>query len=256
MTWDQEDRFYQHGVSCGVLYLSDCTAVVWNGIISVEQATSFSLEPIFFGGRKVYDIFKDAPLDFKIKSYTYPEVLDDYYEIQPDSGVSLGVEGQQEFVGFSYREMINEEHYKIHIIGNITLNMADTAYTTVMNTVTPTQFVWNGASVKTSLVDAPSSSYLLIDTRLITTPELLLDLETKLYGSENEEAGFCSFEDLVAPYLDWGVLQITPLGADYWKANSVVPGYINDLNADEFEITSSSATFLDSDTYEIETLEA
>lgn len=252
ITWDLEDRFYNAGVDHGVLYFTDGSAVPWNGLVSVDTDAPIELEPAYFGGVKVYDIANRKNLSGTITAFTYPEILEEIGEIIP--GAYIGGE-LPAFSGFSYRENINDDHYKIHVIGNPKLTLGDVSRVTHNEDKEAEEFEWNITAPKVLVDGLPPTSHLVIDTRNVQTDALLETIEELLYGNESTDAGFSSFEYLLTLLANWAILTITDHGDGTWSAFTVFTGYITDLGGYEFEIDTPSATYLDADTYEIETLE-
>lgn len=74
LTWSTPgSRNHDYGVDHGVLYLTDGTAVPWNGLTSVTDTTSKSTKPFYMDGRLFLN--QQIPGDFTgtLKAFTYPD---------------------------------------------------------------------------------------------------------------------------------------------------------------------------------------
>ncbi len=74
LVWDKiGDRFYETGLDKGVLYLSDGSAVPWNGLTSVVENTGKESTPVYYDGTKVNDIIVLGDFSASMRAFTYPE---------------------------------------------------------------------------------------------------------------------------------------------------------------------------------------
>ena len=86
-------------------------------------------------------------------------------------------------------------------------------------------------------------------------PLLLIDLEEILYGNAETEPRLPSLKGLTTFIRKWDRLIITDNGDGTWTATTNAEAIISMLDADTFQIVSDTATYLDADTYTIESSE-
>lgn len=206
LVWDAVgDRFYETGVSHGVLFVkkSDGTydnGVAWNGLTAVNQSPS--------GGESNYqyaDNIKYLNLrsreDFAgtIEAFTYPDEFEACDgSIALVSGVHAGQQNRKAF-GFSYRTEIGndvdgDDHgYKIHLVYGATVNPSEKSYSTINDSPEAINFSWEFETIPVEVetkIDGKKVkpvAHLEIDSRAFTTTaakEALAAFEEKLYGRD------------------------------------------------------------------------
>ena len=261
LEWDKiGERFFETGVSHGVLYPENAPGVAWNGLISVEDSSTDEIEPVFFDGQKINDILTSGDFTGVLKAYTYPdEFLECEGTVEFQEGVFITNQPHTTF-GLSYRTNIGNDldgpyhGYKLHLLYNITAVPAPKEYQTLALDVTPNEFEWQISAIPEDIDFFRHSAHLIFDSTKID-PYLLADIEDILYGSEDNDPHLPSMKSLGGFISSWARLVITDHGDGTWSAYSPVPGVIEMLGPDEFQITSDTATYLDADTYEISTSE-
>lgn len=185
LVWgEKRNQTYERGIDRGVLYPPSGVGVPWDGLISFDEARGGSApNPVYFDGVKVNDI--SAPRDFSgtLKAYTFPDEFmecDGYSEAQP--GFDLGEQMPQMF-GLSYRTMLNDGHYRLHILYNLTATPANLVYSTINNQPTVSEFSWSVVGVPAELAGHRPTCVAKIDSRRVPK-ERLVALENILYGME------------------------------------------------------------------------
>lgn len=259
ITWDAVgERFYESGVSRGVLYKADGSGVPWNGLIEVETGYDTTTEPVHFDGQKVNDILEIGDFEGTVRAYTYPDEFLTYFGSIEDS-VGFRVTGQpQERFSMSYRTEISNDAtqragYKIHVLYNLTAVQSPRASATLTLDPEAVEFEWTITSIPEVVSGYRASSHVIFDSRSID-PYLMLDLEAILYGDEDEDAHLPSMQGMAQFMKKWGRLVITDNGDGTWTAYSPLEGVI-EVAGDEFTITSDTITMLDAETYEITSTE-
>lgn len=258
LAWDQVgERTYQTGVDRGVLYLHDGTAVVWNGLIDVEENTASELKVFHLDGVKYLQNLIPGDFSGKLKAYTYPDEFDSvngvaavapglFYHDQPPESFDLSYRTQ---LGNDLLAM--EYGYKIHILYNLFANPDNVVYTTLKGKeVDPIEFSWTLAGTPVKFGNFRPTVHISIDSTK-TPPELLQMLENTLYGTLTSNPRLPSIQEISEYFGYQGALIITDHGDGSWSAFDESNTYITMLDETTFQIDNADATYLDANTYEI-----
>jgi hypothetical protein len=257
LVWDQVgDRLYEIGVSKGVLYQDDGIGVPWNGLISVEESIDNEVEPVHFDGIKFNDIVTIGDFSAVLRAFTYPDEFD-YYQgvMETQDGFFVTNQPLSKF-GLSYRTEIGNDisgadlGYKIHLLYNLTAIPSPITHQSLSEDIDPIEFEWTISAIPEEIENYRSTAHVIFDSRKLD-PQLLIDLESILYGDDENEPHLPSLKGLSAFVRKWNRLIITNNGDGTWTATSNEPGVIIMLDSITFEITSDTAVFLDADSYEI-----
>lgn len=261
LAWDQAgERIFETGISKGVLYPAEGPGVAWNGLISVEDSATDAVEPVFFDGVKINNVLTPGDFSGVLRAYTYPD------EFLPYEGILEYQEGvfvthqPRDLFGLSFQTVVGDDiegvnlGYKLHLLYNITAIPQQRNYQTLALDVTPTEFEWQITAIPEDLDFFRPTAHVIFDSTKID-PYLLADIEDILYGSEENDPTLPNMKALGAFIRSWERLVITDHGDGTWTASSPLPDVIVMLSETEFEITTDTATYLDADTYEIESSE-
>jgi hypothetical protein len=261
LVWDQiGDRFYETGVSKGVLYKSDSYGVAWSGIISIEEAVSNQVESVHFDGVKFNDIVTNGDFTAVLRAFTYPEEFL-YYEgtLEDQTGFYVLNQGPAMF-GLSYQTKVGDTTsgidagYKIHLLYNLTALPSQRVYQTLGLNLDPMEFEWRITGIPEEIENFRPTSHVVFDSRKLD-PMLMQDLEDVLYGDEDSDARLPPLKGLATWVRNWDRFIITDHGDGTWSADSKLEGQITMLDETTFQIISDTATYLDADTYTIESSE-
>lgn len=255
LTWDQVgERFYEVGVSNGVLYKDDRVGVSWNGLTSVEESVSSSVDPVYFDGVKIADVVTIGDVSAKLKAFTFPDEFLPYEgTLQDQSGFYVLNQPPGRF-GLSYKTLIGNDisgtdaGYKLHILYNLTAVPADRKYNTVSDELDPIEFEWDITAIPEEIERFRPTAHVIFDSRKID-PYLLLDIEDILYGTDETEPYLPSLKSLSAFIRKWERLIIVDNGDGTWTAISPTDVDIIMTDSTTFEITSPSAVVIDADSY-------
>jgi hypothetical protein len=193
--WNQTaQKIFHYGVDRPVLYFVNPTTGVYSGGVPWEGMTSVSISPsgaentVLYANNEAYASFRaKETLGATIEAYTYPP---EFAQCDGTAALMLGVNiGQQNRVkfGFTFRTMIGSDAaglnvgYLIHMVYGCTVSPSESQKQSVNESIEAATFSWE---VATTPVNAPGfnpSSYIVVDSRLVTAPKLLL-LENQLYG--------------------------------------------------------------------------
>jgi hypothetical protein len=257
LNWDKPGtKVFEAGVSKGVLYLPDGSAVPWNGLTSVTETTPREVRPIYFNGRKFLDLASVSNFSATMTAVTYP---DEFVKIEGTEELAKGVfigEQVPKMFNLSYQTRMGNETdydllgYKIHIIYNVTALPADKAYTSLSSEATYTEFEWELSTIPQEIPGHKPTSRLTIDSRTVD-PSLLVDIERLLYGGPTANAQLPPFEEMVKMLSGFFRIEIIDNKDGTWTAYSEFDELIVDEGFGEFTIYDATFEVVDDDTIAI-----
>lgn len=195
--WDQEgQRFYETGVSNGVLYVRDTagykTGVAWNGLVNVSESPSGAeANPIYADNIKYLSLTSAEDFAATIEAYTYP---DEFAECDGSAeladGFFIGQQVRKSFA-FAYKTKIGNDvddnlGYKLHIVYGAKAAPSEKAYGTINESPEAITFSWEVSTVPVPVEGyKPTSTIVLDSTKL--DPTKLAAVEDKLFGTDGDE---------------------------------------------------------------------
>lgn len=202
LVWDAlGERYYETGVSKGVLYVVDDAGaygdgVSWSGLTNVTQTPSGAEATALYADNiKYLNLMSEEDFSAKIEAYYYPdefEECDGSKELVP--GVSAGQQPRKSF-GFSYQTIIgndtkrNAYGYKIHLIYGCTAKPSERSNATVNESPEAVTLSWELSTVAAEIAMEgfkPSAKITIDSTKV--DPAKLKKLEDLLYGTAAAEA--------------------------------------------------------------------
>lgn len=192
------ERFYETGVSNGVLYVQDESGgyprgVAWNGLINVTESPSGAeATPLYADNIKYLQLISAEEFGATIEAYTYPdefEACDGSVELSP--GVTIGQQDRKPF-GLCYKTIIgndvkgNNLGYKLHLIYGAVAGPSEKAYQTVNDSPEAITFSWEITTTPVEVAEHKPTASLIIDSTKIEAAKLA-KIEEKLYGSVSTE---------------------------------------------------------------------
>ena len=202
LVWDAlGERYYETGVSKGVLYVTDDAGaygdgVSWSGLTNVTQTPSGAEATALYADNiKYLNLMSEEDFSAKIEAYYYPdefEECDGSKELVP--GVSAGQQPRKSF-GFSYQTIIgndtkrNAYGYKIHLIYGCTAKPSERSNATVNESPEAVTLSWELSTVAAEIAMngfKPSAKITIDSTKV--APAKLKELENLLYGTAGAEA--------------------------------------------------------------------
>lgn len=199
LTWDDTGkRFYETGVSKGVLYVQEGgtypTGVAWNGLTAVTESPS-GAEPtaLYADDIKYLSLMSAEEFGATIEAYTYP---DEFAECDGSAelveGVTVGQQTRKTF-GLCYRTTLgndvdgNNHGYKLHLIYGAMAAPSEKAYATINDSPEAITFSWEVTTTPVNVTGLKPTASITIDSKK-ADPTCLAALEEVLYGSEEEGA--------------------------------------------------------------------
>ena len=210
LVWDQAgQKFFETGVSNGVLYVSDgqggyLKGVAWNGLTSVaENPSGAESNPIYADNIKYLNIISAEEFGATIEAYTYPdEFMECDGSAQVVAGVNIGQQARKSF-GISYRTRVGNDvagdnlGYKIHVIYNCQAAPSGKTYSTVNESPEAITFSWEVTTTPVPVEGFRPTATIVFDSTKIDA-EKMAAVENALYGGASSEPGLPSIEELLA----------------------------------------------------------
>lgn len=251
--WDNVgERTYQTGIDRGVLYLPDGSGVPWNGLVSLAEASTRETKPFYHDGVKYLE--SQIPGDFsaELRAFTYPDEFDEMVGIVLSDGILFHDQPAQRF-GLSYRTMLGddaqgtERGYKIHVLWNLLANPSTNTFDTVSEANAPIQFGWSLSGIPEIVAGHRPTCHITIDSTKVP-PAVLQVFENRLYGTDEDEPSLVTLTE----FLEFEDIVIVDNGDGTWSAWGAPELVVEDEVEEDFEIFEAKATYLDEDTYTIE----
>lgn len=201
LKWDEiGERYYETGLSHGVLYLRDDETgtypkgVPWNGLISVNESPSGAEPTPFYADNiKYLNLVSDEEFNGTIESYTYP---DEFAECDGSKEVVPGVIVNQQIrktFGLVYKTSLGSDTagttrgYKLHLIYGALAAPSDKGYETIGDSPEAITFSHEISTtpVLVSGMEKPTAS-LVIDSTKVSAVTLAA-FEDQLFGRDPKE---------------------------------------------------------------------
>ena len=210
LVWDQAgQKFFETGVSNGVLYVSDgqggyLKGVAWNGLTSVaENPSGAESNPVYADNIKYLNIISAEEFGATIEAYTYPdEFMECDGSAQVVAGVNIGQQARKSF-GISYRTRVGNDvagdnlGYKIHVIYNCQAAPSGKTYSTVNESPEAITFSWEVTTTPVPVEGFRPTATVVFDSTKLDAGKMAA-VENALYGGTSSEPGLPSIEELLA----------------------------------------------------------
>lgn len=222
LVWGQpSQRKYEAGVDRGVFYPENSPGVVWNGLVSIEEsADGGERNSYYFDGTKYVDLVSYRTYQATLSAFSAPEDFSNNLgDLAIVPGFVLTRQRRRRF-GFSYRSMINETDYKLHLVYNAIASLNSRGYSSMSNTPNVNPFAWViNAVPPQNETHRPSAHYIFDSTKI--APAVLDVIETILYGTDTKPPRMPSLIELFG-LVNWEPLSIVPDSVDGLAA--LIPG--------------------------------
>ncbi len=260
IVWDAVGaREFQVGVDRGVLYPTSGPGVAWNGLTSVEENNTKTLNSKFLDGRKFLEYVTVGDYSATLNAFTYPAELDainGIYEHNTAGGLKIHDQPSRRF-GLSYRTLKGNDTqgtslgYVVHILYQLLAIPGSESFETLGSEITPVEFSWELSGVPVDVPGYKATVHMSLDSTQID-PEKLENIEDILYGTGSSAPRLPTPEELIAILEGSYVILIQDHGDGTWTAYGPDDQIIM-TSPTEFEIIDVDGVFLDADTYEITT---
>lgn len=215
LVWDAAgERFYETGVSKGVLYVQNSAGsypagVAWNGLTNVTESPSGAeANAQYADDIKYLNLYSAEEFGCTIEAFTYPDEWEECDGSKSSGKVKFGQQGRKSF-GFCYRTAVgndvdgSEHGYKIHMVYGAMASPSEKAYGTINDSPEPINFSWEVTTtpVNVDIEGFKPTSILTVDSRDFSATAdkaKLTALEDALYGTTTETAYLPLPEDVVS----------------------------------------------------------
>lgn len=259
LEWDNVgERFFETGVDRCVLYIpngENSPGVAWSGVTGIEESPGGSSTPYFLDGVKYLDAEVFGQFSGSIRAFTYPDEFEQFIGIDTDGGGLLFDDQPHKYFHLSYRTKIGNDvdgvdhGYKIHILWNVLATPDAVTHETLGASTEPVEFSWSIVAQPPLLVGARPTAHLILDSTDLPAG-FLSQIEDMLYGTSTTDAYLTSLQDL----LDQLALSIVDNGDGTWTIITLSDDDITWVSPTQFEINDIDATYLDADTYTMNTI--
>jgi len=196
LVWDDTaERFYETGVSNGVLYPIDAAGayplgVAWNGLVSVTESPS-GAEPtaLWADNIKYLTLVSAEEFSATIEAYTYPDefaACDGSVVPGTATGVFLNQQPRKTF-GLVYKTKVGNDvdgdahGYKLHLLYGCLAAPSEKAYQTINESPEAITFSWEVSTTPPVITGYQPTSLIVIDSRTADATKLAA-LELILFG--------------------------------------------------------------------------
>jgi len=187
LIWDKTDeRTYEQGVDRGVVYDEHHTnGVAWNGLLSVDESRpDIEIESLYYDAIKQLDTVVPSDFSLTVTAITIPlDFLPCLGDRPVIPGFYLTKQSRRPF-GLVYRTRVNTSDYKLHLVYNATVIPSSLTYSTMSESVEPTEYQWEISTRPEFTSDYRPTAHIVVDSRRVTKASLAA-LEDILYGFNN-----------------------------------------------------------------------
>jgi hypothetical protein len=199
IVWDNIDaRPYELGVDRGIINVAGKTVTPWNGLISIDESeVSQSTVLSSFDGVTYANFEFGGVYQAEIKAYGFPTYLSEVLGLsEVFSGLSLTAQPRVPF-DFSYRTLVGESDYKIHIVHDATIAPSKRSSTTITDKVDVETYSWSVSTRPPNATTFKPTSHIIIDT-VNASPADVTAVEDKLYGTVSLSPDFPTQAEVIA----------------------------------------------------------
>lgn len=254
LLWDQVgSRSYETGLSQGVLYLSDGSAVPWNGLKSVDETLADEVSnPFFFDGMKFAEGQSYGDFSATLTAFTYPDEFTEFDGVSSlGGGIFVDAQSPKRF-GLSYRTEVSDDlngtGYRIHVVYNVMAVSSDRSYSSITDTTTPSNFSWSLTAVPSAIIGFRPTAHFIIDSRF--TKSYILNLvESTLYGSTTANPSLPAPQDLINLITGYNVITVVDNGDDTLTITGPDNLVYATADATVWQIDQANVAVIDADTY-------
>lgn len=257
LSWDQAgERTFKTGVDRGVLYLPT-KAVAWNGLTSLEESSSMTMNSYYQDGIKYLDYQVLGDFAATLKAFTYPDEFEECLG-RHTKGSGLFFHDQPPIsFGLSYRTRDGNDlegvdaGYTIHVVYNLRAVPDASSFESIGADVAPVEFSW-------ALTGTPEFSVGHRPTAHVSFKSsdlgfgMLQQIEDMLYGTDIDVPYLPSLAELIDT-ID-NPVAITDNGDGTWTAVGSATA-VSLLSPTVFQVKGVPVNIIDADTYQIETTE-
>lgn len=191
LTWDPPDeRYYEHGLDRGVLYIPGKDAVPWSGLTGFEEGSEGSSSLLYRDGVVYLADAEASDFTGKMDALFFPNEFAECIGI-PEVTDGFYVDNQKpKRFSLSYRSLIGSGAvgdlfgYQIHLAYNCMATIAPRSRKTLGGDNESVMFSFNISCTPVKLPGYRPTAHYIIDTRHLSSGQIS-DIETLLYGDSD-----------------------------------------------------------------------
>jgi hypothetical protein len=241
IAWDTGERVYTSGISQGVMYPGNSPGVAWNGLVSVTESADNDRATGYTDGRAYHIQGISRGFSGIISAFTYPDELEPF--ISQVYGKSAAA--QHHIFGLSYRT--NRE---VHLVYNVLLSRNTKEYRSPSPEEEPVSLEWDFTTTPVKIPGGKPSSHIVI---MVADTQAFADLETLIYGDDENEPLLPLPEDVIAIFESYATLKVTDNGDGTFTVTGPDEA-ITIIDSTTFRIDWPSVVPVDDTTYRISSL--
>lgn len=192
--WDETGkRFYETGVSKGVLYVADGAGygkgVAWNGLTTVDESPEGGeLSAVYADNIKYLNLRSAEEFKATIECYTYPdEFAECNGEVEIADGAIIGQQNRKSFA-FCYQTKIGNDlnpdlGYKIHIIYGASAAPSERSHETINDSPEAMSMSFEIDTVPVEVEGFEPTAHLVLDSTKVPEAKMTA-IKAALYGTD------------------------------------------------------------------------
>lgn len=192
--WDKiDERYFEHGLDRGVLYIDGLDPVPWNGLTGFDEGGDASASVLYRDGVVYLADVEASDFSGKLNAMFFPD------EFRPCIGMAEAIAGmyvdnqKPKRFGFSYRSLIGSGAagdmfgYQIHLVYNAVASIGPRSRSTLGSETDPVDFSFDIVCTPERLPGYRPTAHYIIDTRSLN-PQMIEAVENLLYGDDQVPA--------------------------------------------------------------------
>lgn len=202
ITWDDLlSRFYQVGVSHGVIFDSDSNGFPWNGLIGVSESSSgFEDAPVYIDGIKM------------VNRRRFGDFVASIDVIGTDTDISSLLRNT---FSFCYR-VEDVDNYEIHLVYNARAVANERSFKSISALPEMTNLSLAVSTIPQVVDHDRRTSHLVINSR-IARSDALAAFEKVIYGDEENNSHLPSPDEVLEIFESHAILRVTDLRNGYFE---------------------------------------
>lgn len=247
-------RFFETGISQGVLYAPDTPGVAWIGLTSVsEHPSGGDANAYYLDGVKYLNVPSYEEFAATITAYTYPAEFDRCLgKVHAHPGLLVTGQRRRSF-GFSYRTEVGNDlkktdyGYKIHLVYNALAAPSNRSFKSLGGDINAVDFSWDITTKPPSMSGYKRTAHIVIDSSF-TNPTTMSTLEDIIYGSDATAPRLPELAELITVFNDLSTFSVIDHGDGSFSISGPEP-MVHPTGPDSYELMADSIVSTGPDSY-------